>query len=49
MINATKTFLPPQEEYQVILKQVWDSGWLTNRGVFVREVEVKFKTIYWYL
>lgn len=44
MINVTKTFLPPQEEYQAILKMVWDSGWLTNRGVLVTELEAKLKS-----
>ncbi|MBJ6367887.1 DegT/DnrJ/EryC1/StrS family aminotransferase [Snuella sedimenti] len=43
MINVTKTFLPPQEEYQAILKRAWDAGWLTNRGVLVRELEAKLK------
>ena len=43
MINVTKTFLPPQDEYQSILKQAWDSGWLTNRGVLVLELEEKLK------
>ncbi|MBU3822753.1 DegT/DnrJ/EryC1/StrS family aminotransferase [Flavobacteriaceae bacterium XHP0103] len=44
MINVTKTFLPPQEEYNAILKQAWDSHWLTNRGVLVQELEAKLKT-----
>ncbi|MDO6758738.1 DegT/DnrJ/EryC1/StrS family aminotransferase [Tamlana sp. 2_MG-2023] len=43
MINVTKTFLPPQEEYQAILKRAWDTGWMTNRGVLVKELEVKLK------
>ncbi|GAA4290501.1 DegT/DnrJ/EryC1/StrS family aminotransferase [Aestuariibaculum suncheonense] len=43
MINVTKTFLPPQEAYQAILKQAWDTGWLTNRGVLVQELETKLK------
>jgi dTDP-4-amino-4,6-dideoxygalactose transaminase len=44
MINVTKTFLPPQEEFQAILKKAWDSGWITNRGVLVKELESKLKT-----
>ena len=44
MINVTKTFLPPQEEYQAILKKAWDTGWMTNRGVLVKELESKLKT-----
>jgi len=41
MINVTKTFLPPQEEYHAILKKAWDTGWITNRGVLVKELEEK--------
>lgn len=43
MINVTKTFLPPQDEYQAILKKAWDLGWMTNRGVLVKELEEKLK------
>ena len=43
MINVTKTFLPPQKEYQAILKRAWDKGWITNRGVLVQELEAKLK------
>ena len=43
MIPVTKTFLPPQEEYQAILSRAWDAGWITNRGVLVRELEEKLK------
>jgi len=43
MINVTKTFLPPQEEYNAILKRAWDTGWMTNRGVLVQELEEKLK------
>ncbi len=44
MINVSKTFLPPQSEYGAILKRAWDSGWITNRGVLVKELEEKLKT-----
>ena len=43
MINVTKTFLPEQAEYQAILKRAWDTGWMTNRGVLVKELEDKLK------
>lgn len=43
MINVTKTFLPPQDEYQAILKRAWDTGWMTNRGQLVLELEEKLK------
>lgn len=39
MIPVTKTFLPPQEEYQTILSRAWEAGWITNRGVLVNELE----------
>jgi dTDP-4-amino-4,6-dideoxygalactose transaminase len=43
MIQVTKTFLPPQEAYQAILKRAWESGWITNRGELVKELEDKLK------
>lgn len=44
MINVTKTFLPPQEEYQAVLKRAWDTGWMTNRGELVQELEAILKS-----
>ncbi len=44
MINVTKTFLPPQEEFDAILKRAWDAGWITNRGVLVKELESTLKS-----
>lgn len=43
MINVTKSFLPSQAEYNVILKRSWDKAWLTNRGALVKELEEKIK------
>tara|TARA_R110002049_G_scaffold3795_5_gene27666 strand:- start:143661 stop:144737 length:1077 start_codon:yes stop_codon:yes gene_type:complete len=43
MINVTKTFLPSQEAYNVILKRAWDKNWITNRGVLVDELENELK------
>ena len=43
MINVTKTVLPPQEEYNAILKRGWDKNWITNRGVLVQELEEELK------
>lgn len=43
MIPVTKTFLPPKLEYQAILDRAWNTGWITNRGVLVRELEEKLK------
>ncbi|UFH34140.1 DegT/DnrJ/EryC1/StrS family aminotransferase [Flavobacterium acetivorans] len=43
MINVTQTFLPPQEEYNKIVKRAWDKIWLTNRGELTLELESKLK------
>ena len=43
MIPVTKTFLPPQEEYNSYLKRAWDKVWLTNRGELTLELEEKLK------
>jgi dTDP-4-amino-4,6-dideoxygalactose transaminase len=43
MINVTKTFLPPFEEYAEVLKPAWDKGWVTNNGELVRELESKLR------
>ncbi|WP_294958208.1 DegT/DnrJ/EryC1/StrS family aminotransferase [uncultured Flavobacterium sp.] len=43
MINVTKTFLPPLEEYNFYIKRAWDKEWLTNRGELVLELEEKLK------
>jgi dTDP-4-amino-4,6-dideoxygalactose transaminase len=41
MINVTKTFLPPIEEYNLQVQRAWDNQWLTNRGELVLELEEK--------
>jgi dTDP-4-amino-4,6-dideoxygalactose transaminase len=43
MINVTKTFLPPIEEYNKLLQRAWDKQWLTNRGELVLELEDKLR------
>lgn len=43
MINVTKSFLPPRHEYDKILDRAWSSGWLTNRGQLVTELEDKLR------
>lgn len=43
MIHVTKTFLPPQREYNEILKKSWDKGWITNRGGLVLDLEETIK------
>ena len=32
MINVTRSFLPPMEEYMAELAPLWESRWLTNNG-----------------
>lgn len=39
MIPVTKTFFPPLENYHAQLQRIWSSGWLTNRGELVKELE----------
>lgn len=43
MINVTKTFFPPLDEYQAQLQRIWNNQWLTNRGELVLELEEKLK------
>jgi dTDP-4-amino-4,6-dideoxygalactose transaminase len=43
MINVTKTFLPPIEEYNEYIKGIWDRVQLTNNGPLVRELEARLK------
>ena len=43
MINVTKTFLPPIEEYQSWVQKSFDNQWITNRGELVKLLEEKLK------
>ena len=43
MINVTKTFLPPLEEYQKYLEQIWDSNQVANGGKLWYELQAKLK------
>lgn len=43
MINVTKTFFPPIEEYQKQIERIWENQWLTNRGKLLLELEQKVK------
>ncbi len=42
-INVTKTFLPPQAQYQKYLDRIWESGQLTNQGSLLLEFEEEIK------
>lgn len=39
MINVTKSYLPPIEEYSRIIDSIWQSHHLTNRGPLVQKLE----------
>ena len=44
MINVTKTFFPPIDEYNAQVARIWENQWLTNRGELVLELEQKLKS-----
>lgn len=44
MIPVTKTFLPPQSEYNELLNQIWERRWITNHGPMVQELEQKLNS-----
>lgn len=39
MINVTKTWLPNKDKYKVYVDKIYESGWVTNNGPLVRELE----------
>lgn len=43
MIPVTKPFLPPVEEYESYVRDIWQRQWLTNNGPLVNEFELKLK------
>ncbi len=43
MINVTRTYLPPLEEYIKHVERIWENEWLTNRGELVLELEELLK------
>jgi dTDP-4-amino-4,6-dideoxygalactose transaminase len=43
MIQVTKPFLPPIEEYEEYMRQIWDRNWLTNNGPLLIELEDRLK------
>ena len=43
MINVTKTYLPPLEEYSKYLDQIWAEAWVTNNGPLLRRLEDELK------
>ena len=39
MINVTKTYLPDKSKFKGYIDRIYESGWLTNNGQFVQELE----------
>ena len=39
MINVTKTYLPNKEKYKAYIDRIYESGWLTNNGPLLQELE----------
>jgi dTDP-4-amino-4,6-dideoxygalactose transaminase len=44
-ISATKPFIPPVDQYQKMVAEIMNRGWLTNQGPCVMELEEKLKKI----
>ena len=38
-ITVTAPLLPDLEEFQTMLKEIWESKWITNNGQFHRQLE----------
>lgn len=38
-IYVTQPFMPPLEEFQKYLSEIWESKWLTNNGTFHQQLE----------
>jgi dTDP-4-amino-4,6-dideoxygalactose transaminase len=43
MIPVTKPYLPPLDEYQRLVADVFARGWITNHGPLVNDLELKLK------
>lgn len=43
MITVTKAYLPNKDKYQAYVDRIYDSGWLTNNGPLVQELEQRLK------
>lgn len=43
MINVTRSFMPPIEEYQKYLEQIWESRYLTNEGPLLNKLNDRLK------
>ncbi|MDM1380259.1 DegT/DnrJ/EryC1/StrS family aminotransferase [Myroides marinus] len=45
MIPVVKPFLPPFEEYKLLLEGIWERCWLTNMGPLATELEIKLQKL----
>jgi len=43
LIQVTKPYLPPMEEYLDVAQGIWDRCWLTNDGPLLKEYELRLK------
>ncbi|XOK61323.1 DegT/DnrJ/EryC1/StrS family aminotransferase [Paenibacillus elgii] len=43
MINVTKTYLPDKEKYKRYIDEIFESGWLTNNGRLLGELERRLR------
>lgn len=43
MINVTKPFLPPKEDFDKYVQGIWQRNWITNHGPLANELELKLK------
>ncbi|MCJ8347942.1 DegT/DnrJ/EryC1/StrS family aminotransferase [Moritella sp.] len=43
MIPVTKAYLPPIDKYKKYVDRIYESGWLTNNGFLVQELEQRLK------
>lgn len=39
MINVTKTYLPDKKKYRKYLDKIYETGWITNNGPLIQELE----------
>lgn len=43
MINVTKTFFPPIDEYKYQINRIWKNEWMTNNGDLYKELSQKLE------
>ncbi len=43
-ITVTSPLLPPLEEFNKLLQEIWDSKWITNNGSFHKQLEKELAT-----